>query len=221
MQPICAVCNRIIWTPAREFVREGDPDDWASMPARPCLDEGWRPKRVYVCAGTACQASGASDIIRVAKKYIIQEELHDRISLRITGCHGFCEMGPFILTEPQNAFYTQVSLENVPRIIDAVLKDEYVEELLYRDPVTDEVYRERDEIPFFKYQKRSILGTNQKIDPIRIYDYIAHHSPTYGKRMVDRITSRSEQIAEHPFSGRKVPEYENEDIRELIEDPYQ
>jgi NADH-quinone oxidoreductase subunit F len=130
--------------------------------------------RIVVCAGTACQASGSSDIIRVAKKHIIQEELHDRISLRITGCHGFCEMGPFILTEPQNAFYTQVSLEDVPRIIDAVLKDEYVEELLYRDPVTGEIYRDRDEIPFFKYQRRSILDANQRIDPIRIYDYLSH-----------------------------------------------
>ncbi|MFH2047739.1 MAG: type II toxin-antitoxin system RelE/ParE family toxin [Pseudomonadota bacterium] len=46
------------------------------------------------------------------------------------------------------------------------------------------------------------------------------NSPTYGKRMVDRITRRSEQIAGHPLSGRKVPEYDAEDIRELIENPY-
>ena len=38
--------------------------------------------------------------------------------------------------------------------------------------------------------------------------------------MVDRITQRSEQISTQPFSGRKVPEYETEDIRELIEKPY-
>lgn len=55
---------------------------------------------------------------------------------------------------------------------------------------------------------------------VNIYEYIAANSPTYGKRMVDRITRRSEQIADHPFSGRKVPEYEDEDIRELIESPY-
>ena len=55
---------------------------------------------------------------------------------------------------------------------------------------------------------------------VNIYDYIALHSPTYGKRTVDRITRRSEQIAEHPFSGRKVPEYDADDIRELIENPY-
>jgi addiction module RelE/StbE family toxin len=55
---------------------------------------------------------------------------------------------------------------------------------------------------------------------VNIYEYIAINSPTYGKRMVDRITRRSEQIAEQPLSGRKVPEYDAEDIRELIEKPY-
>jgi plasmid stabilization system protein ParE len=53
-----------------------------------------------------------------------------------------------------------------------------------------------------------------------IYDYIALNSPTYARRMVDRITRRSEQISTQPLSGRKVPEYEAEDIRELIEKPY-
>jgi len=55
---------------------------------------------------------------------------------------------------------------------------------------------------------------------VNIYEYIAINSPTYGKRMVDRITRRSEQIAEQPLSGRKVQEYDAEDIRELIEKPY-
>jgi hypothetical protein len=31
---------------------------------------------------------------------------------------------------------------------------------------------------------------------------------------------RSEQISTQPFTGRKVPEYENEDIHELIKKPY-
>ena len=53
-----------------------------------------------------------------------------------------------------------------------------------------------------------------------IYEYISLNSPTYGMRTVDRITRRSEQIASQPYSGRKVPEYEAEDLRELIEKPY-
>jgi len=129
--------------------------------------------RIVVCAGTACQASGANDIIRVTKRYIIENDLAEKVSLRITGCHGFCEMGPFILTEPQNAFYSQVKPDDIPMIIDALLAGNYVEELLYRDPVTDEKYYNRDDIPFFKNQQRTIIGMNQKTDPIRIYDYIA------------------------------------------------
>jgi len=34
---------------------------------------------------------------------------------------------------------------------------------------------------------------------------------------VDRLTRRSQQIAEFPFSGRRVPEYDVDQIREVIE----
>ena len=50
-----------------------------------------------------------------------------------------------------------------------------------------------------------------------IYAYVAQDSPQYARRMVDRLTRRSQQIAEFPFSGRKVPEYDVDQIREMIE----
>jgi toxin ParE1/3/4 len=53
-----------------------------------------------------------------------------------------------------------------------------------------------------------------------IYSYIALDSPEYAKRIVDRLTKRSQQIAEFPFSGRKVPEYNNDQLREIIEGSY-
>ena len=53
-----------------------------------------------------------------------------------------------------------------------------------------------------------------------IYAYIALDSPEYARRMVDRLTRRSQQIAEYPFSGRRVPEYDIDQIREVIEGPY-
>ena len=55
---------------------------------------------------------------------------------------------------------------------------------------------------------------------VNIYEHIALNSPTYAKGIVDRITRCSEPIADQPLSGRKVPEYQSEDIRELIEKPY-
>jgi toxin ParE1/3/4 len=53
-----------------------------------------------------------------------------------------------------------------------------------------------------------------------IYNYIAKDSPRNALLTVDRLTSRSKQIADFPKSGRKVPEYDNENIRELIEGNY-
>lgn len=53
-----------------------------------------------------------------------------------------------------------------------------------------------------------------------IYQYIAQDSPLYAQRVADKIICRSEQIAAFPQSGRRVPEYEASDIREIIERPY-
>ena len=128
---------------------------------------------IVVCAGTACQASESSRIIRSVKKHLLINDLLEKVDLRVTGCHGFCEVGPFILTEPQGAFYTKISHSDVPRIIDAMLSDEYVEELLYKDPVTGEPHYNYDEIPFFKGQQRTLLSKNQQIDPIRFFSCIS------------------------------------------------
>ena len=53
-----------------------------------------------------------------------------------------------------------------------------------------------------------------------IYSYIAQDSPEYAKRMVDRLTRRSQQIAAFPLSGRRVPEYDFDQVREVIECSY-
>src|SRR5512137_1805550 len=85
--------------------------------------------RLVICAGTACHASGSKAIVRALKQQIISRGLVGKLSLRITGCHVFCEMGPFVLTDPQMAFYAQVKPDDVRRIVDAVLAGKYVEDL--------------------------------------------------------------------------------------------
>lgn len=53
-----------------------------------------------------------------------------------------------------------------------------------------------------------------------IYAYIAQDSPEFAKRVVDRLTRRSQQIANFPLSGRRVPEFDVDQIREVIEGAY-
>ncbi len=50
-----------------------------------------------------------------------------------------------------------------------------------------------------------------------IYAYIAQDSEKYALLTVDRLTSRSRQIGAFPLSGRRVPEYDTDEIREIIE----
>lgn len=44
--------------------------------------------------------------------------------------------------------------------------------------------------------------------------------PEVGKRLVEDVLRKTEQIEQHPYSGRMVPEFQNPDLRELIHSPF-
>ncbi len=127
---------------------------------------------LVVSSGTCGQASGSGDIIRIIKRYIIDRNLKEKVALRITGCQGFCEMNPFILVEPGGNLYPKLTMKAVPRVIDAAIGGYVDEGLIYTDLKDQQKYAAQMDIPFFKKQMRHILGNNQNIDPIRIFDYL-------------------------------------------------
>jgi len=169
---------------------------------------------IVICAGTCGQASGSNDIIRMVKRYILEKKLHDKISLRITGCQGFCEMNPFIVVEPGKNLYPQLKMKDIPRLIDMALEGDVIEELLYRDPIENKTYISKEDIPFFKKQTRTIIGRNEFVDPIRIFDYIKqdgyvaltkvleNHDPDWIIREVKRSGLRGRGGAGFP-TGKK------------------
>ena len=57
-------------------------------------------------------------------------------------------------------------------------------------------------------------------DLASIYETIEADSPRYAISVVDRITLRTKQISDFPISGQMVPEYQNHEIREIIEFSY-
>jgi NADH-quinone oxidoreductase subunit F len=127
---------------------------------------------LVVCAGTGGQASGSNDVIRIIKRYIVERSMQEKVALRITGCQGFCEMDPFIVVEPGQHLYPRLKMEDVPRVIEAAVGGFIDEGLLYKGSRTQKSYHCQSDIPFFKKQTRTILGDNQKLDPIRILNYI-------------------------------------------------
>jgi NADH:ubiquinone oxidoreductase subunit F (NADH-binding)/(2Fe-2S) ferredoxin/NAD-dependent dihydropyrimidine dehydrogenase PreA subunit len=130
------------------------------------------PPTIVVSAGTCGQASGANTLIRAIKREILTRDLAERVRLRVTGCQGFCQMEPSLLIDPQRTFYPRVAPKSVPAIIDSLLTDRSVDELLYVEPRSDQRIASQDDIPFFKKQVRLLLGRNESLDPIRIYNYL-------------------------------------------------
>lgn len=53
-----------------------------------------------------------------------------------------------------------------------------------------------------------------------IENFISEDDPRAAKSEIRRILIRSKQISNHPLVGRQVPEYQHNDIREVLERPY-
>ncbi|HOE11117.1 MAG TPA: FAD-dependent oxidoreductase [bacterium] len=123
---------------------------------------------LIIPAGTCGRASGANDLIRIAEQVISEKRLIGKIHLLVTGCHGFCEVEPSVLVVPERTFYPRVAPENMLQIVEAVVRGEVVEHLLYRHPDSGARIQRQEEVPFFRKQVRTILGHNENIDPTRI-----------------------------------------------------
>jgi len=147
-------------------------DEFFTMQAQLIAHDDPEMPTIVISAGTCGQASGANALIRAAKGELLQKKLTGRIHLRITGCHGFCAMEPSALVEPRRTFYPKISPDDMITIIEATTKGDIVEELLFVDSETGRRIEREDDIPFFKKQLRTIIGRNEKVDPLRIDDYI-------------------------------------------------
>ncbi|MBI5525065.1 MAG: NAD(P)H-dependent oxidoreductase subunit E [Deltaproteobacteria bacterium] len=134
-------------------------------PKRPCIS---------ICAGTGCIACGAAGVVSAFEEDLRRQGLGDKADVKRTGCHGFCEQGPAVVVHPDGVFYARVKPEDVPEIVSRTIKEKkVVERLLYVDPATGQRVVHESEIQFFEKQKRLVLGSNSRIDPGSIEDYLA------------------------------------------------
>lgn len=49
-----------------------------------------------------------------------------------------------------------------------------------------------------------------------IHDYLNREAPFYATHIVQQLIDSAGRLEEHPLSGRKVPEVERDDIREVL-----
>jgi len=141
--------------------------------------------RILVCAGTGCVANGSLQVYEALKAEVQRRNAYVSVEMLLeegqsgttivkSGCHGFCEMGPLVRLEPGGILYIKVSKDDATDIVTALLEGKGpVERLLYKHPVTGEIYAEESNIPFYKHQTRTVLQHCGVIDPEDIREYIA------------------------------------------------
>ena len=140
-------------------------------------------KKILICAGTGCVAGGALEIydelIRLMEEkginceVSLEKESHDEsVGIKKSGCHGFCEMGPLVRIEPWGYLYIKVKPEDCEEILEkTILNNECVERLAYKKD--GEIYKQQEEIPFYKKQTRLALEHFGHIDATSIEEYFA------------------------------------------------
>jgi NADH-quinone oxidoreductase subunit F len=129
---------------------------------------------ISLCAGSGCGAYGTDEVKDALEREISQNGLKERVEIKVTGCHGFCEKGPVMVIHPEGTFYSQVKVADVPEIVaETLVNKQLVDRLLYKDPVSKQKVSKESEVPFYSHQHRLIFGNNGLIDPTNIDDYIA------------------------------------------------
>ncbi len=129
---------------------------------------------ISICAGAGCIASGADEVISAFKSEIKEQGLEGEVNIKETGCPGFCQQGPVVVIYPEEVCYLQVKSEDVSEVVTQTIKEKkIVDRLVFTDPATEEKTPLESDIPFYKNQARNLLGSNIKIDPKSIEDYLA------------------------------------------------
>jgi len=130
---------------------------------------------VLVCGGTGCTSSNSELIISRLKEEIAIRGLDKEVNVVRTGCFGLCALGPIMIVYPEGSFYSRVTPEDIPEIVEEhLLKGRIVKRLLYQETVVDDnTIKSLNHTPFYEKQHRVALRNCGVINPECIDEYIA------------------------------------------------
>ncbi len=170
---------------------------------------------VLVCAGTGCIAGGSLKVCETLKEECERRGLQVYVGLtehsgeekslhiKMSGCHGFCEMGPLVHIEPLGVMYIHVKPEDCCEIVEkTVMRGEIIERLTYqRDGVS---YPRQEDIPFYKKQHRVVLASCGTSDAEDLDEYIAKGGYSAFEKVLFTMTPEAicKEISDSGLRGR-------------------
>ena len=157
---------------------------------------------ILVCGGTGCTSSDSLQIIENLKAEIEKAGLSDHAMVHLTGCFGFCAMGPIVKVYPDNVFYVHVKPEDAAEIVQShIANNQVVERLLFEEPALDhQKVQKHEDMAFYKKQLRIALRNCGHINPEDITEYIANDGYLALAKCLEEMTPQ-EVIDEMKKSG--------------------
>ena len=144
---------------------------------------------VLVCGGTGCTSSHSNEIIEKLESEIAAKGLQDEIKVIKTGCFGLCALGPIMIVYPEGCFYSEVTVDDVPEIVEEhLLKGRMVTRLLYEETVQEDTVKSLEQTKFYAKQQRIALRNCGVIDPENIDEYIAHDGYQALEKCLNQLT---------------------------------
>ena len=157
---------------------------------------------ILVCGGTGCTSSDSLQIIENLKEEIEKAGLSDHAMVHLTGCFGFCAMGPIVKVYPDNVFYVHVKPEDANEIVQShIANNQVVERLLFEEPALNhQKVQKHEDMAFYKKQLRIALRNCGHINPEDITEYIANDGYLALAKCLEEMTPQ-EVIEEMKKSG--------------------
>ncbi|MBQ6281356.1 MAG: NAD(P)H-dependent oxidoreductase subunit E, partial [Oscillospiraceae bacterium] len=133
---------------------------------------------VLVCGGTGCTSSGSPKIRARLAEELKAKGPDEEVKIVQTGCFGLCALGPVMIVYPDGTFYSRVTEEDVPEIVEEhLLKGRPVTRLEYKEGAeaskAENVAASLNDTNFYKSQMRLALRNCGVINPENIDEYIA------------------------------------------------
>ena len=156
---------------------------------------------LMLCAGTACVSNKSFKIKELLEAEIRKHGLEDEVLVVITGCNGFCAVGPVMTVVPDQIFYHSLTEAVIPHLVEEhFLKGRPVEKLMFTPPEAESVVPKIGDIAFFARQTLVALSNRGLIDPEKIDEYIARDGYSALAKALGEMTPE-QVLAEVKASG--------------------